>query len=108
MTVIDDPAAAGAAGRCVIARSVSDRAVTNLHPRPCGWCDYPLPDLSRLVEGFNAWAGSNSRSNTFAHHELRLWSELPRAEQDRLITEAQAFEPAPAAAPVEEGPAWLR
>jgi len=112
MTVIDDPAAAGAAGRCVIARSVSDRAMTSSHPRACGWCDYPLADLSRMVEGFNAWAGYNSRSNTFAHHELRVWSELPRDEQERRIVEAQAFpedEP-PVAAPsvAEEGPAWLR
>ena len=59
MTVIDEPAAAIAAGRCLTARSLARKpgdVWTPSHPRTCGWCDYPLDVLGRLIEGFNAWA----------------------------------------------------
>lgn len=116
--VIDDPAAAAAVGRCLIARSIDDRGETTAHPRPCGWCDYPLEDLRRMADGFNEWAAYSQRSNTFGHHELRVFGELPRDEQERRIVEAQAFPPLEEPKPVavtppahdvdEEGPAWLR
>lgn len=120
MTVIDDPAVAVAVGHCLGARSVATEtrpAVTERHPRPCGWCDYPLEDLRRMLEGWNQWAEYNARSNTFGHHELRIWTELPRAEQEARVLAAQAFpelapvaspEPAPAHGVDEEGPAWMR
>lgn len=110
-TVLEDPAAAGAASRCLIARSVSDRGTTTAHPRACGWCDYPLADLRRMVDGFNEWAEYSARSNTFGHHELRVFAELPRDEQERQITAAQAFPElvtVPAADDDDEGPSWLR
>lgn len=93
--VLFEPEAAIAASRCVIARSVSDGR-TPQHPRACGWCDYPLADLRSMVEGFNQWAEYSNRSHTFGRHELRVWSEMPRAEQEARIVAAQAF-------PIEEG-----
>jgi hypothetical protein len=57
MAVIDDPAVAIAAGLCLTARSIDERGVTSQHDRPCQWCDYPLPELARLVDGYNQWAG---------------------------------------------------
>jgi hypothetical protein len=95
MTVIDEPAAAVAAGRCVTARSLAvpgrDRTMAN-HPGPCAWCDYPLADLARMVDGFNAWAGWDERRRTYDRHDARVFQDLPRAEQERRIVEAQGFD----------------
>lgn len=99
-TVISEPEMAIAAGRCLTARSLATPtrgAITVRHPRPCGWCDWPLEDLRRMVDGFNTWAGYVARANTYAHHELRVWQEKPAAEQEALIVAAQAFEDEPTA-----------
>lgn len=102
MTVIFEPAAAIAASRCLTARTVDpSHATTNAHPRPCGWCDTPVEGLRSMVEGFNAWAGFDLRGNTYQRHEVRVFVDLPRDEQERQIVEAQAF-PEPPAAPMEQ------
>jgi hypothetical protein len=96
LMVIDDPAAAVAAARCVTARSVTrtDRApVTSQHPRTCAWCDYPLDVLAPMVAGFLAWAEPKDQGmgTVYGRHDVRVFFELPRAEQERQITEAQGL-----------------
>ncbi len=117
MTVIFEPASAIAAGLCLTARTITTDGRTARHPRPCGWCDYPIDDLRKLIDGFNAWAGWSERSHSYERHEARVFAELKVAEQMALVLEAQAF---PAEEPVEapvaatshqdeqEGPAWMR
>jgi hypothetical protein len=95
MTVIFEPAAAIAAGLCLTARVVDQRGETARHGRRCGWCDYSTDDLRQLVEGYNAWAGYDERRGTYGRHEARVFQGLARAEQQRLIEEAQAFGPPP-------------
>jgi hypothetical protein len=93
MGVISDPPAAVAAGLCLTARSIDREGVTAQHPRPCAWCDYPLPELLRLVDGYNQWAGWSERAGTFERHEARVFAELPREEQRRMVLEAQGMVP---------------
>lgn len=118
MNVIDEPADAVAAGRCVTARSIAD-GVTSQHPRRCGWCDYPLTDLNRMVDGFNQWADFNNRHGTAARYDVRAFAELPRTRQLELIEAAQGLEPERIAVPDPTPPppepsqpdtevAWLR
>lgn len=123
MTVLFDPASAIAASLCLTARTIDSKRPMSRHPRPCGWCDYSLDELRQMVDGFNAWAGFRERSGTYERHDARVFAERPRAEQARLILDAQAFpEDAPATPPVntvameppieppadaEEGPSWL-
>ena len=94
MAVITEPEVAVAIGRCVTARSLATvtRQVTSQHPRRCAWCDYPLAELARMVEGYNAWAGYSERSGTYQRHEARVFAELPRDEQVRRIVAAQGLE----------------
>lgn len=103
MTVIDEPAAAIAASRCLTARSIATRPGderTAQHPAPCDWCDFPLAYLAELVAGFNEWAGWRERSRTYERHDARVFAELPRAEQERRIVAAQGIdEPQPADPP---------
>lgn len=102
VSVIDEPAAAIAAGRCVTARSLDTGrgAITAQHPRRCAWCDYPLADLSRMVEGWNHWADGkdHGRSTVYARHDAQLFAERSRrdpVEAERLIVDAQGLEPLP-------------
>lgn len=103
MTVIFEPAAAIAASRCLTAHSIDPvHARTSAHPRRCGWCDTPVEGLRQMVEGFNDWAGFDLRRNSYARHEVRVFVDLPRAEQERQIVTAQELEPEPA-----KEPPWL-
>lgn len=124
MNVIDDPAAAIAASRCLTARSLAGRQgpVTVQHPRPCAWCDYPLDGLSRMVQGFLEWSGFSERTRTYSRHDARLFDELTRrdpAAAEAEIVAAQGLEalepeppppahesPPPAPAVDEELAAW--
>jgi hypothetical protein len=115
--VLFDPASAIAAGICLTARSVAPRTVDR-HPRPCGWCDYSPDELRQMIDGFNAWAGFSERSGTYERHDARVFAELPRAEQARLVLEAQAFpperamerspEPPADATEADMTPSWMR
>lgn len=67
-------------------------AITSHHPRPCGWCAYPIEELSKSLEDFNVWAGWNEKRRTYEQHVVRVFVDLPRVERDRLIVEAQDFE----------------
>lgn len=114
MAVIDDPAAAVAAGLCLTARAVDRDARTTRHPRRCGWCDYPTHELQRMVDGWNEWAAPNERRGTYGRHEARAFQGLSRTEQLRQVLAAQAFdpEPMPAVSPPqaddqEEDVPWL-
>ena len=89
------PAEVVAIGLCLLARSVSD-GETRRHPSPCGWCAYPVPELRKSVDAWNLWAGYNSRTGTYAQHEVRVFADLPRARQEELVTAAQSFETVPA------------
>jgi hypothetical protein len=91
--VLFEPEAAIAASLCMTARIVSRHGVSERHPRRCGWCDYPIETLRQLVDGFNEWAGYQEKTGTYREHEARRFQGLPRSEQLRLITEAQAFPP---------------
>ena len=126
MTVIDEPAAAVAAGLCLTARVIADHSVTTRHPSRCGWCAYPTVELAVMISGFNAWAGFDERRGTYQRHDARIFGELPRDRQRALVVEAQAFEaddpppPEPLTAPIappadvdappvttQEVPSWL-
>jgi len=98
MAVIDEPAAARAIDRCLVARSLADKRgpVTRTHPGTCGWCDYPLEQLRQLLEGFNAWAGWDERRRRYERFEVQVWTEHARAHPDQAeaeIVAAQAFVP---------------
>lgn len=113
MTVIFEPASAIAASRCLTARSIDPvHGRTNAHPRPCGWCPTPVEGLRSMVEGFNQWSGFDVAKNTYERHEVRVFVDLPRAEQERQIVEAQDFPPVVEAEPEPvavrpEPPPWL-
>lgn len=111
MTVLFEPASAIAAGLCLTARSIADGR-TERHPRPCGWCDYDLPALERLIAGFEAWADRDPRTGVPRRFEVVVFQSQPGRLQDEQIVAAQAFEPIAAPMPEpahdEEGPAWMR
>ena len=108
MAVIDEPAAAIAASRCLTARSLSRKPGgewTESPARRCGWCDYPPEVLAALIDGFNAWAGWSERSRTYERHDARVWAEMARRDHDeaeRQIVAAQGLQPM---TPLEEPPA---
>lgn len=105
-----DPAMALAMTRCLTARSVSGNGRTFAHPRPCGWCPYPIEELRRGVDAFNTWAGYDERSGISARHVVRSFNALPHGERERQIVEAQAFEPEPVRPPepeAEPGPSSI-
>ena len=108
--LVDEPASAVAAAVCLLARDRDGRIPR--HPRRCSWCDYPAPELARMVDEFNAWAERNERTGRYARHSAWSFNELPRATQAELVREAQGFEeePMPAAEPApvdEEAVPWL-
>ncbi len=120
----EDPAVAAAMGRCLLARSIArqgeDFAPTQRHPRACGWCDYPVPELEAAVREFNTWAEYDDRRSTSGRHATRAFThDLSREQQEALIVAAQAFvdEPVTVAVPPapdveepieEEEISWLR
>lgn len=54
----DDPAVMQAVGRCAASRIRGDVTIPpSVHPRPCAWCDYPVPELLRACD----WATWHSR-----------------------------------------------
>lgn len=107
MAVIDEPASAVAASLCLAARDRKDRTTTR-HPGRCGWCPYPADELTRMVEGFNAWAGWNERRGTYERHDARVFAELPRDRQAALVAAAQAIEePADEVPADQEDAPWL-
>jgi hypothetical protein len=114
MSVILEPASAVAAGICIAARTIGSPPgiLRGRHPRPCGWCDYPVDELRRLVDEHNAWAGFSERSRTYERHDARVFAELPAATQAELVLAAQDFpalepEPQPERDP-DPLPAFLR
>lgn len=95
MSVIDEPAVAVAASRCLTARTVARRAGdewTPSHPRTCAWCDYPTAALARLVDGFNAWAGAKDVEGrrVYARYDVQRFAEEARRHPD--LAEAQIVE----------------
>jgi hypothetical protein len=76
-----DAASAVAAAICHLSRESSPLAVSGRHPARCGWCDYDVTDLARLVAEFDT---SGSQAASFR----RLRPEVQR----RLVAEAQATE----------------
>jgi hypothetical protein len=109
---IDEPASAIAASHCLTARTIDDRGTTRLHPRPCGWCIWPVPVLTGMVDEFNVRAGYDPRRGTHQRHDARVFASLSRADQVAAVLEAQEFEPMETIAVVtadEEGavPSWL-
>ena len=86
-----DPAVAVAMSRCLAARFRDpDHRSTPSHELACGWCDYPDDEIKRAVEEFNAWADYN-RHGISRHHDVRVFREQPKAEQERAIAAAQAL-----------------
>ncbi len=108
MAVIDEPAAAIAAARCLTARSLSRRPGgewTESHARRCDWCDFPLDVLAALIDGFNDWAGFKPRTNTYARFDAQTWAEMARRHPEQAeaeIVAAQGFQPVTVA---DEAPA---
>ncbi len=109
MTIFE-PEVAVAIARCVIARSrPKERRADPEHPSACAWEPYPTDELVRALDGFNAWAGFDVRSNTYSRHEIRVFAELPRDEQHARVVAAQGFEepvPDPSSTPAASE-AWL-
>lgn len=93
-----DPAEAIAMGHCLTARTLDPKtAVTDRHPRACGWCEYPTVELQRGIEAFERWAELEDRRGalTSARHIVRSFRELPRVEQERRVAIAQSFDDEP-------------
>lgn len=116
--VLFDPPDAIAVSICIAARSLG-KGLTSRHPRPCGWCDYELPDLESMLRGFNAWAGYDERAATYDRLEARAFQGLPARVQAEQVLAAQSFPEAAPAVPMadlepaaahdtddEEGPTW--
>ena len=80
MTTLD-PASAVAAAICHLSREASPIGVSERHPGTCGWCDYPVEQLRRMVRDFDV----TSRPAM----QFRL---LPGEAQRRLVREAQAID----------------
>lgn len=106
MSVIDEPHDAVAASRCLTARSLDTGrgAVTAQHPRRCTWCAIDLAELTRMVEGWNAWADprDRGRSTVYVRHAARTfveWARKQPAEAEALIAAAQGLEPLPGPEP---------
>ena len=78
-----DPQAAVAAAICHISRTVSPVNVTQRHPGRCGWCDWPVDELARIVRDFDVTTSA-----------VASFRRLPREVQARLVSEAQAVEDA--------------
>lgn len=63
----DDPAVMQAIGRCAAARIRDPRLVSgSVHPRPCGWCGFPLRELLAACD----WAAARSR---YVVVDLMVW-----------------------------------
>lgn len=81
-----DPPSAAAVAICHLTRAGAEspvKAVSRRHPRRCGWCDYSVADLARMLAGFD-------------HHgpEANRFRRMPVNAQVRLTTTAQSFEEA--------------
>lgn len=76
-----DAASAVAAAICHLSRASSPLEVSGRHPTRCGWCDYPVDELARLVAEFDP---TGPQAISFR----RLRPEVQR----RLVGEAQAVE----------------
>lgn len=97
--MLETPSAV-AASICLLARwrSGTDDAVSKIavaamgmrHPRPCGWCVYPSPELLRMVE-------EHSAADSQGYLTQRFRSLTATAQRD-LVDAAQGLEPAPATA----------
>lgn len=92
--VLFEPAAAVAVSICLTARTIADGR-TDRHPRPCGWCDWPVEELQRMLAGFNAWAERDERSGRYGRHDAAVFQGLTRREQAELVLTAQAFPESP-------------
>ena len=93
-----DPAAAVAVGICLTARLITEPGrlpVTTRHPAVgCGWCDWPLGELTALLAGFDPDG-----------HDARVFAGLRRDHQAAMVQAAQAIpDPPPAAA---DEPSWF-
>lgn len=85
-------AEAQAIGLCFLARQDGLPAIHNvraavvtMHPEPCGWCDYDLPELLNVLRTFNA------RRTQF---EDDRWNGLPARAKGEAIRIAQGREAA--------------
>lgn len=122
MAVIDEPAAAVAAARCLSARTLARRPGDEwrpTHPRRCAWCAYEPATLSGMLDGWNAWSGAKERgrATVYERYSAQAFSELQRrdpAEAERQIVEAQGLEAEPMEAQApgpahdsEDVTAWL-
>jgi hypothetical protein len=98
--VLDEPAAAGAAARCLAARAV-DRGhwTTRAHPTRCGWCVYPTDRLDSMLRGYGALVDFDERNGT-ATSGASAFRRLAAEEQARQIVVAQALEPSLPPAPL--------
>ena len=92
MTYRPSIAEAQAMGLCSLARSKGlpnvhnlRVAVVQLHPDPCGWCDYDLADIDRILRAFNA---------TRTTFEDDRWMALPASAKRAAIHQAQGIEEA--------------
>jgi hypothetical protein len=61
-----------------------------------------------MVAAYNATAGRDERRGTWARHDVRVYTSLPRAEQVAATEAAQGIEPPPPAPadPGEESVPW--
>jgi hypothetical protein len=103
----EDPAVMQAIGRCAASRIRNDlpRSVLGgVHPKPCGWCSYPVPELlaacswsvwwSRtIVSETLTWTGDGHYTRSGRHDVAtnpavaRFWNLLPR-DRGALVADA--------------------
>lgn len=60
----DDPAVMCAIGRCASWRAAERLGPIlpgHVHPKPCGWCEYPLDELLRALS-WSTWASGHMQS----------------------------------------------
>lgn len=87
---ITDPAAAAAAGRCILARDFPTAAYTarESHPRECAWCVYPVKRLVEWLGRFNEYVGYDADAGTYDSPAVKDFMSQPRKRQSELVMRA--------------------
>jgi hypothetical protein len=89
---VRQPAAAVAAGKCLLARlfpRVKVRVEGLDHAGPCQWCDYPSDVLVGWLRDFHGWAGYDADADSYREPTVRDFRHMPRPRQRELVRAAQ-------------------
>lgn len=100
LSAIRDPAIAIAASKCYLARTtahlIMGTAINSFHPKPCSFCDLETERLAGLLNEYMGWSGLRPARTADdvipIRPEVERFEMLPREEQRRLVTKAQAID----------------